>query len=125
MKIETCSYCGSPIELKDSSIIYNGKSYGMVYICTRYPDCEAYVGTHKDTDVPLGTLADNELRSWRKKAHSVFDSLWRSGRITRKAAYTKLQIAMGMKKKEAHIAKMNIEQCKDVIKYFSNIVVDK
>ena len=119
MKIEKCPYCNSDVELKDSSIIY-GMSYGLVYICSKYPGCDAYVGVHEGTEEPLGTLANVELRECRKQAHAAFDKLWKSGSMTRKAAYTKLMIAMNLGKKEAHIAKMNIDQCKKVLEVFKS-----
>ena len=119
MKIEICPYCNSEVELKDSSVIY-GESYGLVYICSKYPECDAYVGVHKGTEDSLGTMANAELREWRKKAHKAFDQIWRTGKITRKAAYTKLMLAMNLGKKEAHIAKMDVAQCKKVVGVFKN-----
>ena len=118
MKIEKCPYCNSTVELRDSSIIY-GESYGLVYICSNYPECDAYVGVHKGTEDSLGTMANAELREWRKKAHAVFDEIWKSGKMTRKAAYTKLMLVMALRKKDAHIAKMNVDQCKKVVEVFN------
>ena len=117
-RVEKCPYCGSSVELKDSSIVYK-RSYGLIYICSRYPECDAYVGCHGDTDVPLGTMANLELRELRKRAHNLFDKKWKSGRLTRKAAYRRLQVMMGLGKKDAHIAKFNIDQCRKVIEIFS------
>lgn len=115
--INICPYCGSHVDLVDSAKIY-GKSYGLIYLCSNYPKCDAYVGTHKGTDKPLGTMANSELRKFRKEAHFYFDQTWRSGKIKRKRAYAILAERLGIA--EAHIAEMNIDQCKKVIKIFSN-----
>ena len=67
-----CRYCGDVVELVRNSEIYNGRSYGdwpFAYLCS---GCHAYVGLHPDTDIPLGTLADSELRSVRNRSKAVF-----------------------------------------------------
>ena len=47
-----CPYCGSKVLLKSSLEIYRN-DYGYVCVCSKYPDCNAYVGTHKKTLKPL------------------------------------------------------------------------
>lgn len=110
-----CPYCNSNVSLKDSSIIYRGKSYGNVWICDNYPECDAYVGVHKETNEPLGRLANPELREWKKKAHAAFDPIWKNDKSKRDGAYKKLQLLMGLNKDDAHIGKFNVEQCKTLI----------
>ena len=40
-----CPYCGSTAILKDASYVYGSKSKGgKVYVCSRYPECNSYVG---------------------------------------------------------------------------------
>lgn len=65
-----------------------------------------------------GTLADNELREYRKQAHYWFDKLWQQPtRITsRYKAYGWLAYQMHLKREDTHIAHFEIEQCKKVIK---------
>ena len=70
----TCPYCGSRARLVDSTAIY-GRSYGMTWVCERYPSCGAYVGCHPGTTTPLGRLADKKLRAAKKAAHAAFDPL--------------------------------------------------
>jgi 3-mercaptopyruvate sulfurtransferase SseA len=110
-----CPYCNSPAKLVDSAIVYHGRSYGMIWDCR---PCDAYVGVHKNSKkfVPLGRMANAELREWKKKAHAVFDPLWRPGGIlTRDAAYRKLQEVMGMTKEQAHIGKFDVAECKKLV----------
>lgn len=54
-----------------------------LYICFRYPEYDAYVYTQSGTTVPLGTLANGELRPLRRQAHQQFDQLNISGMITK------------------------------------------
>ena len=70
-----CRYCGSPVVFTSNAEIY-GREYGdgKCYLCR---NCKAFVGVHPGTDTPLGTLANAELREWRKQAHYWFDQIWR------------------------------------------------
>ena len=110
-----CPYCGGDVHLKDSAVIY-GHSYGLVYICANYPRCDAYVGVHRNTTEPLGTLANSELRAWRIRAHAAFDPLHREGYMTRTQAYELLQRLLGLPKERAHIAMLDVQQCQELIK---------
>lgn len=71
-----CPYCNSPTEFIDSKRVY-GRWYGWLLACTRYPQCDAYVGCHGESKNPLGRLANAELRAAKKAAHAAFDPLWR------------------------------------------------
>jgi len=96
----------------DNKEIYGqrfGKSY-MVYWCR---PCDARVGTHHNDPLkPLGTMADYELREWRKHAHDAFDPLWKLGRLSRDEAYRRLNTAFG---REIHIGESDIETCKRIV----------
>jgi len=101
--------------LVSSSIVYNGRDFGLIYLCDNYPNCDGYVGVHKGTNQPLGRLANAELREWKKKAHAAFNPLYESGQMSRKQAYKLMQSLMNMDEKEAHIGKFDVEQCKTLI----------
>jgi hypothetical protein len=106
-----CNYCGCPAKLVDSKEVY-GKSYGMIYLCK---PCDAWVGVHKNTrdHVPLGLLANAELREWKKLAHAAFDPLWNTGNMSRSKAYRRLAETLGRKK--IHIGQSDIEMCMKII----------
>lgn len=106
-----CNYCGKPAEYVDSAVVY-GSSYGMIYYCK---PCNAWVGVHKGSGTPLGTLANAELRAYRRKAHGLFDRIWRRRWMSRGKAYAWLSEHMGLAKEETHIGMFSIEQCKIVI----------
>ena len=116
----TCPYCQSDAELIDSGRIYK-RSYGMVWICQ---PCQAWVGVHKDhkDHKPLGTLANAALRILRMDTHAAFDPFWieavdqgqHRGRA-RRQMYLKLREAMGIPRRECHIASFDETLCRSAI----------
>lgn len=81
-----CPYCGSSVILTSNTTIY-GKPYGngKCYKCT---GCDAYVGVHTGTNIPLGRLANKELRELKKECHALFDKAWRDNKtLNRRSAY--------------------------------------
>jgi len=121
-----CQYCGRDAFLEDSIEAYGRELGFQIFLCR---PCEAWVGVHKGTNKPLGTLANKELRDWRKKAHAAFDPLWQKKleirRRQRGADYKKvyargsgykwLREQMGVPKSNCHIGMFTIEQCQQVI----------
>ena len=58
-----CPYCGSKVIYRSADGIYQDNSRGiMLYVCSNYPECDAYVRTHTGTRMPVGTMANHELR---------------------------------------------------------------
>lgn len=115
MKKVVCPYCDNDAQLTTGDYVYPHRKDLKdinVYVC--WP-CDAYVGTHKGTTTPLGTMANQELRTARRAAHNAFDPFWRGGRMRRREAYAKLAALMNIPKSEAHIALFNVEQCKQVV----------
>ena len=108
-----CIYCNSPVLFTDSKIVY-GTSYGNIYVCSL---CDAHVGIHKETDEPLGRLADAELRHWKKEAHDAFDQLWKgkSKIMKRPEAYKIMGSLMKLDPDFCHIGMFNEEQCQELI----------
>lgn len=108
-----CPYCDGEMEERDSSVIYNGKSYGPILLCSNFPECDARIGIRNGK--PMGTPARHELRELRKACHARFDPLWKSGRMARSQAYQHLQQIMDLPKQEAHIALFREEQCRKLL----------
>src|SRR3990167_2435618 len=113
-----CPYCNREAKWVENKRIYRrnmGTSY-MIYLCE---DCDAYVGCHKNTTEPLGTLANKELRELRKKAHRLFDPIWQKKKMfkgmpvkgRRQKAYEYLEEKTGVK----HIAQSNEEDCIKIV----------
>jgi hypothetical protein len=112
-----CPYCGDPTEFCDSARVY-GRSFGRILICANYPRCDAFVGCHKDSGMPKGTLARAPLREARKRAHAAFDPLWlgEARQMRRHDAYAWLSYATGIPFDQCHIGMMNEDQCALVVK---------
>lgn len=115
LKPTICRYCGNPVVLTSNKEIY-GREFGngKIYLCR---NCGAFVGTHPGTDIPLGTLANEELREYRKEAHFWFDRIWkRPTRITtRYKAYGWLALKMELPREKTHIGMFEKEQCIKVV----------
>lgn len=105
-----CPYCQGPVVLTHNSEIYHGKSYGhwpYVYLCQ---PCNAYVGLHPDTNLPLGTLATRALREARFAGKHQFIELSKRRGWTRNQSYAWLAQAMGISKETCHWAWFTITQ---------------
>ncbi len=110
----SCRICGSSVHFVNNSELY-GRPYGnwpYGYFCGF---CQAYVGCHPETDIPMGTMATAGLRNKRRLAHEAFDPLWRSKKISRSKAYKRLAHEMGIPRAECHISWFEVEQCDQVV----------
>lgn len=112
-----CPYCGAKATLRPSSAVYgdHAKTDGYLYVCDRYPKCDAYVAAHRKTKLPMGTLANGDLRHKRIEAHKVFDQMWKSGLMTKWQAYKWLQGKFALNDSQAHIAKFSEYMCNQLI----------
>jgi hypothetical protein len=137
-----CPHCGFPVKLVNNSEIY-GKEYGewpYAYLCydnnlpakdassdeidewIKSPmPCEAYVGLHPYTDIPLGTLATSEMRSARKIAKRPFISMIEQFKLTRTDAYTLLSTELNIPYSECHFGWFDVDMCKKATVAIRNI----
>ncbi len=111
---KVCPYCKKKTKFVDSKVIYKTKSFGMIYLCEA---CDAYVGTHKDTQNALGRLANVKLRQLKKETHKHFDLLWDIGIFTRKGAYKALSEHLNLPTKYTHIGMFSERTCEKVISW--------
>lgn len=112
-----CPYCGSHTILRSGDEIYRENTRGeMLYVCKNYPACDSYVRTQRDTNIPLGTVANRELRELRAEAHRQFDKLYKRGYMSKHDAYQWLGGVLGVPAKEAHIALLSVLSCNLVIR---------
>lgn len=122
-----CPYCGTEAVLHESSAkFYHGRNYGPVWACE---PCGAWVGCHPGKTVPLGRLANAELRKAKIEAHAAFDPLWKRkfrkrvkerGPEYRKgwargSGYKWLAGQLGIDRKDCHIGMFDVETCKRVV----------
>lgn len=113
---EECPHCGGPVEICLNSAIYGGRTYGEYpWVLRCVGDCDAHVGFHPFTAIPLGTLATGPMRTARQAAKAEFNPTWQGGRMTRSQAYGRLAAAMRMPVSQCHIGWFTVEQCEQVI----------
>lgn len=111
-----CPYCGSSVVLRSADGIYQDNSRNtMLYVCSHYPECDAYVRTHSGTRVPVGSMANSELRALRRSAHHYFDQLYKSGFMSKDDAYYWLSSIIDAPLSQAHIGYLSEYYCKQVI----------
>lgn len=119
---ERCNYCGKPPQLlraQNDGYPY-AQDYGPVWCCI---PCRAWVGCHPNTVIPLGRVANKELRQAKMAAHAVFDPMWKqhqrvaycSKQEARKVAYDWLAEQMGLPVKKTHIGMFDVEDCQRVV----------
>lgn len=107
----TCPECGAPMVLRETEKFrYPNGDARRFWGCSRFPACDGIHGAHPD-GTPLGIPADKATKQARITAHAAFDSLWKGGAMSRKAAYRWMQQALAMTEDEAHIGRFTIEQC--------------
>lgn len=126
----TCPYCDGGAELVTGAEIYPHMpqlSAKKFYRCAS--GCDAYVGCHTPTkftdfkdDVPLGRLADPELRKAKSQAHIIFDKLWRDKHMSRSAAYARLAAYLKIDKDKCHIGMFDVQNCRKAVNFAKNLL---
>lgn len=122
----TCPYCGGVAALVTGADIYPHRPDLCEKRFWACQPCDAYVGCHPAADaygrggmgdgtVPLGRLANAELRSLKQRAHAAFDPMWKSGAMSRRKAYAWLSTSMGIPSNKTHIGMFDEAQCRAVV----------
>ena len=119
--------------MSSSETIYHGRDFGPVWICT---PCEAWCGCHKQTNVPLGRLANLELRRAKMSVHSVFDPLWQDwltaypgaqppyghlARIARTRTYRWLAEQLGISFADCHVGMFDVSLCRRTVELIERL----
>ncbi len=128
-----CSYCGQPARLVTGETIYPHLPRLADLHFWRCEPCDAYVGTHPGTRIPLGILANAELRRARKILHGQrLDPIWKNApncgayeydagderalkvirASARRRVYAYLGHKLGLTIDETHAGMFTIEQCR-------------
>ena len=106
-----CNCCGAPVRCVHHSEHY-GKIYSdwpWLYACTA---CDASVGLHPRTELPLGLLADKATRQARKQAKERFNRLWQQGDISRTGAYAWLARKLRIPVDACHFGQFDVARCR-------------
>lgn len=113
-----CPYCGADTVYRPAKMIYGGNTINRgahLYVCSRWPDCDAYVYAHKNSGLPMGTLANGTLRHKRILAHKALADLQNYYGMDRSSSYLWLQVKFNLSPEQAHIGKFSEEMCEQVI----------
>ena len=120
-----CPQCGGTAILRSAAEIYaDPRRKDRMYVCSNYPQCRCYVSTYPGTNIPMGTLADGDLRQLRIQAHHKFDQVWKSGIMTRDNAYRWMADSFGIPMQEAHIAMFGAYRCKELIRQCNQVLMN-
>lgn len=118
--VASCLHCGSDCRLTDGREIYphRGDLYEKpVWKCD---ECNATVGCHPDTTIPLGYAANKETRRARSLLHEkMLDPLWKNApgddgdkRAARRKVYKYLTAQLGIEHSQCHTGMFDIHQCR-------------
>lgn len=111
-----CPYCNQEAVLVKGKKIYPHRpdlSYKNFWQCE---PCDAHVGCHKNTKIPLGTLANDHLRLKRLQTHQAFDTLWEDKHFrNRSLAYAWLASKLDIPTEQCHIGMFDKHQCNQVL----------
>lgn len=113
-----CPYCGAQAVCRPASMVYGNnrwQKHNHLYICSRWPDCDAYVTAHDKDLRPMGTLANKRLRYKRVLAHQALDELRQSQNMDTWAVYLWLQMKLNLSPDQAHIGMFSEEMCDRLI----------
>ena len=107
-----CPYCGASVVYRSADGIYQNNDKGaMLYVCSHYPACDAYVRVHAGTKLPVGSMANRELRALRRTAHFYFDQMYQRGLMTKQEAYQWMANLIGAPLSQAHIGYLREYYC--------------
>ena len=102
-----CPYCGGKAILRLVSYLFgdevNPGSSEHYYVCTNYPECDAYIACYHGNFAPKGRLADAWLRHRRNVAHRYIKLIEASGIMLQKNIYHTIAAKLGIGLEDAHV----------------------
>ena len=121
IKIIHCCGCKKKVfaEKKSGEEIYKHRKDLKDLTFWQCPFCELYVGSHKETNEPLGVIPTKEMKDLRMEIHNILDPLWKDGKITRGKIYRRMS---GFFKKEYHTASLSTMEEHNLALTYANII---
>ena len=102
-----CPYCGGKAILRPVSYLFgdevNPGSSEHYYVCTNYPECDAYIACYHGNFAPKGRLADAWLRHRRNVAHRYIKLIEANGIMMQKDIYPTIASKLGVSLENAHV----------------------
>jgi hypothetical protein len=129
VKSVECPYCHQPAPLVSGLEVYPHRRdlwRRNFYKCSPcgawvgcHPAAGAQGGGHGDGTVPMGRLANEELRAAKQAAHAAFDPMWMRTRESRgkarRKAYGWLALQLCIPVERCHIGEFDLEMCRKVV----------
>lgn len=128
---ERCPYCHSDVELVTGAEVYPEKPELADRHIWRCMCCDASVGCHRqgarvigpggvelfsDGTLPMGSLANKDLRLARIETHRLFDAMWQPPAcMTRVEAYGWMARLLNIPHEAAHVASLSYDECVKVM----------
>ena len=108
-------------------LVLRNSRHGIFWGCPNWPECDTLVGAHAKSGEPLGIPANKNTRNARVEAHKQFDLLWKGpeSHMSRNGAYGWLQRVMKLPPDEAHIGRFDMSQCKALIGFVHDELVQE
>ena len=113
MSLLSCSRFSSACKLVYGSTPQTRGKF--LYVCDRWPACNAYVSAHERTLLPMGTLANGDLRHKRILAHRALKKLQQDCHMEKWEVYIWLQAKLGLDAHQTHIGQFSEYMCEQVI----------
>lgn len=127
-----CDYCHQPAELVRGTVTYPRRkdlADRRFWYCAA---CQAWTSCHLPADksgrrgrgdgtVPMGRLADADLRRWRQSFHAVFDPIWKTGTLTRDEAYAHVAAELRIGAQQCHSSLFTLEQCREAVRIAAGV----
>jgi hypothetical protein len=105
-----CDTCWSTdIAFKNEAELYDKqrRDWPWIWHCNK---CDAIVGTHPGTNMPLGYMANKDIRNKRGKLHRLLDPLWQAKIYDRDVLYDALAHLLNMEPQECHVSTLRPKQ---------------
>lgn len=128
---DRCPYCRSDVALATGAQVYPQRPELADRQIWRCVSCDAHVGCHKagarvvgrggtvilsDGTLPMGSLANAELRAARVETHRLMDTLSHAPAcMSRAEAYAWMARLLELPLEEAHVAALSFEACVKVM----------
>lgn len=128
---DRCPYCHSEVELVTGAKVYPHRPELADRHIWRCTSCDAQVGCHRagarvvgrggletisDGTLPMGSLANAELRAARVETHRLLDALGQPpARMSRAEAYAWMGRVLELPPERAHVAALSFDECVKVM----------
>ena len=120
-----CPYCGAPVKMvPESEMNFRFHAKGpnkrdFYWVCTNYPECDAYIPADNTTKRPTGTLANAELRHMRMMIHYWQVILTMEGIMSRASFVRTMASILNIRNfNMVHVGEFTKMDAESVLEYF-------